>query len=147
MSDRQMTLAVQADSGFEKYRKPIRRDVFLTEMDKVVPWQALCEQIEPVYPKGQPKGGCRPIGLERMLRIHFLHQWFNLSDPAVQEALYDSQAMRKFVGIDLGREAVPDLQAASSADDSSARTHLERRMPRDGLDTQRCAPLGAAVRR
>ena len=62
--------------------------------------------IEPFYPK--PGNGRPPIGIERMLRIYFLQHWFNLSDPAVEEALYDSQAMRRFVGIDLGREPVPD---------------------------------------
>jgi transposase, IS5 family len=62
--------------------------------------------IEPVYPK--PGNGRPPVGVERMLRIYFLQQWFNLSDPGVEEALYDSEAMRGFVGIDLGREPVPD---------------------------------------
>ena len=105
----QLTLATQADSGFEAHRKPTRRDVFLAEMDKVVPWAELCALIEPHYPKPRADGGGRPtVGLERMLRIHFLQQWYALSDPAVEEALYDSAAMRRFVGIDLGREPVPD---------------------------------------
>jgi IS5 family transposase len=68
--------------------------------------RALCGLIEPFYPK--PGSGRPPVGVERMLRIYFLQQWFNLSDPAVEEALYDSQAMRRFVGIDLGREPAPD---------------------------------------
>ena len=101
---RQQTLA---DEGFERYRKRTRREQFLDEMDKIVPWKGLCEVIEPFYPK--PEGAGRPpIGLQRMLRIHFLQHWFNLSDPAVEEALYDSRAMRRFVGIDLGREPAPD---------------------------------------
>jgi IS5 family transposase len=76
-------------------------------MEAVIPWWDLCKVIKPFYPK--PKGaGRRPVGLERMLRIHFLQHWFNLSDPAVEEALYDSRAMRHFVGIDLGREPAPD---------------------------------------
>ena len=108
MSHRQMTLAMASDSGFERHRKPTRRDEFLAQMDQVVPWAALCELIAPVYPKARERGGRRPIGLERMLRIYFLQQWYDLSDPAVEEALYDSQAMRRFVGIDLGREAAPD---------------------------------------
>ena len=83
-----------------------RRAAFLAEMERVVPWSALCELIAPVYPK--PGNGRPPVGVERMLRIYFLQQWFNLSDPAVEEALYDSLAMRRFVGIDLGREPVPD---------------------------------------
>jgi len=101
---RQQTLA---DEGFERFRKPTRRDQFLAEMEAVIPWRDLCKVIRPFYPK--PKGAGRPpIGLERMLRIHFLQHWFNLSDPAVEEALYDSRAMRRFVGIDLGREPAPD---------------------------------------
>lgn len=100
---KQMTLAT---SGFDRYAKTTRRAAFLAEMDRVVPWAELCALIEAVYPK--PGNGRPPIGLERMLRIYFVQQWFNLSDPAVEEALYDSVAMRSFVGIDLGREPVPD---------------------------------------
>ena len=86
---------------------PHATDEFLAQMDQVVPWAKLCELIEPVYPKGEGAG--RPsVGLERMLRIYFLQQWFNLSDPAVEEALCDSASMRSFVGIDFGREAAPD---------------------------------------
>ena len=81
--------------------------VFFAEMDKIIPWRELCDVIEPFYPKADGAGR-PPIGIERMLRIHFLQHWFNLSDPAVEEALYDSRAMRTFVGIDLGREAAPD---------------------------------------
>ena len=96
-----------AECSFEHYRKPTRRDLFLAEMDKIIPWRELSEVIEPFYPK--PEGAGRPpVGIERMLRIHFLQHWFNLSDPAVEEALYDSRAMRNFVGIDLGKEPVPD---------------------------------------
>lgn len=96
-----------ATAGFEVYRKRTRRDEFLAQMDLVVPWASLCTLIEPLYPKGEGAG--RPtVGLERMLRIYFLQQWFNLSDPAVEESLYDSASMRQFVGIDLGREAAPD---------------------------------------
>jgi IS5 family transposase len=76
-------------------------------MDRIIPWAELAAVIEPFYPAG--KGAGRPpIGIERMLRIHFVQHWFNLSDPAVEEALYDSRALRRFVGIDLGREPVPD---------------------------------------
>ncbi len=94
-------------TGFEKYRKKTRKEQFLDEMEQIIPWNELCEVIEPYYPK--PKGaGRKPIGLERMLRIHFLQHWFELSDPGAEEALYDSRAMRLFVGIDLGHEPVPD---------------------------------------
>lgn len=107
---KQMSLSMQHDAGFERHRKATRRDVFLAEMDQVVPWAELCAVIAPHYPKAPAPGagGRRPIGLERMLRIHFLQQWYALSDPAVEEALYDSAAMRRFVGIDLGQEGVPD---------------------------------------
>ena len=96
-----------AESGFETYRKATRREQFLDDMDQVVPWSELCAVIEPFYPR--PSGaGRRPVGVERMLRIHFLQHWFALSDPSAEEALYDSRAMRRFAGIDLGREPVPD---------------------------------------
>jgi IS5 family transposase len=99
----QMTLAT---GTFEPYRKATRREIFLSEMDRVVPWAELCALIAPVYPKAG--NGRPPIGLERMLRIYFLQQWFNLSDPGVEEALNDSVAMARFVGLDLGAAAVPD---------------------------------------
>ena len=96
-----------AEVTFEQYRKSTRRERFLDEMNRVVPWAELVAVIEPVYPKAEGPGR-PPVGIERMLRLHCLQQWFNLSDPAVEEALYDSRAMRQFVGIDLGREPVPD---------------------------------------
>lgn len=104
---KQQTLAMAADqSGYEQYRKPTRRDEFLATMQAIVPWSALCEVIEPHYPKAG--NGRPPIGLQRMLRIHFIQHWFNLADLACEEALYDSASLRRFVGIDLGREPVPD---------------------------------------
>lgn len=105
---KQQTLSVAADqgAGFEQYRKATKRDVFLQTMERIVPWTALCEVIEPHYPKGI--GGRPPIGVERMLRMHFVQHWFNLADEACEEALLDSTALRRFVGIDLGRERVPD---------------------------------------
>ena len=96
-----------AEVSFEQYRKPTRRERFLDEMNRVVPWAELVAVIERVYPKAEGPGR-PPVGVERMLRLHCLQQWFNLSDPAVEEALYDSRAMRHFVGIDLGHEPVPD---------------------------------------
>ena len=101
---KQQTLA---GGSFEKYRKKTRKEQFLEEMETIIPWQQLTKAIEPFYPNPQGAGR-RPIGIERMLRIHFLQHWFNLSDPAVEESLYDSRAMRNFVGIDLGREPTPD---------------------------------------
>jgi len=105
--DRVMRQKTLAEGSFEKYRKKTRKELFLAEMESVIPWKELAAVIEPFYPKPQGAGR-RPIGIERMLRIHFLQHWFNLSDPAAEEALYDSRAMRNFVGIDLGKEPVPD---------------------------------------
>ena len=96
-----------AEVSFEPYRKPTRRERFLDEMNRVVPWAELVAVIEPVYPTAAGPGR-PPVGVERMLRLHCLQPWVNLSDPAVEEARYDSRAMRHFVGIDRGREPVPD---------------------------------------
>jgi len=96
-----------AAEDFEIYRKKTRKEKFLEEMESILPWKELSEVIEPYYPVPK-KAGRRPFGIERMLRIHFLQHWFELSDPAAEEALYDSRAMRQFVGIDLGKEPVPD---------------------------------------
>ena len=93
-------------TGFERYSKKTRRATFLEEMELVVPWSKLCALVEPHYPRAG--NGRRPVGIERMLRIYFLQQWFSLSDPAVEEALYDSPLMRHFAHIDLGNEPVPD---------------------------------------
>lgn len=93
-------------TGFERYTKKTKRALFLEEMDQVVPWAELCAVIEPYYPKAG--NGRPPVGVQRMLRVYFLQQWFNLSDPGVEEALYDSAVMRSFVGVDLGQEPVPD---------------------------------------
>jgi len=98
----------QTLSGFEKYGKTTRRARFLAEMDQIIPWPEISAAVTKVYPKIGEQGGRPPIPLERMLRIYFLQLWFNLSDPAVEEALYDSVAMRSFVGIDLGVEGAPD---------------------------------------
>jgi transposase, IS5 family len=106
MRSEAMKQTTLAQGGFEKYGKTTRRAVFLEEMDRVVPWTELCALIEPHYPKAG--NGRPPIGLERMLRLHFLQHWFNLSDPGLEDALYDSNALRQFAGIDLGREPVPD---------------------------------------
>jgi len=87
-------------------KKVTRREKFLAEMEAVVPWARLVALIEPHYPKGQR--GRPPMGIERMLRIYFLQQWYGLADEALEDALYDSQALRLFAGIDLGTEPVPD---------------------------------------
>jgi len=105
---KQQTLAMAADQNahYEQYRKLTKRDVFLATMERIVPWAALCAVIEPHYPKAG--NGRPPVGLERMLRMYFVQHWFNLADVACEDALLDSTALRRFVGIDLGRERVPD---------------------------------------
>lgn len=83
-----------ASMAWTQKGKVTRRERFLAEMDAVIPWARLLAVIAPHYPKaGQ---GRQPIGLERMLRIYFLQQWFNLSDPAAEDALYDGESMRRF---------------------------------------------------
>src|ERR1700733_4330446 len=92
---------------YAKKKKQTRREKFLDEMEQVVPWARLMEVIEPYYPKSG-KRGRPPIGLERMLRMYFIQQWYGLADEAVEDAIYDSQALRQFLGIDLSVENVPD---------------------------------------
>jgi len=88
-------------------KKLTRRDRFLAEIDAVTPWIVLETEIEPFYPKGESRGR-PPIGLMRMLRMYVVQQSFGLSDEGVGDAVYESQAIRAFVGIDLSREAAPD---------------------------------------
>jgi transposase, IS5 family len=87
-------------------KKRTRRDKFLAEMEQVVLWGRLVERLKPLYPKGER--GRPPIGLEKMLRIYFVQQWYGLADEALEDALYDSQALRGFAGIDLNHDPVPD---------------------------------------
>jgi transposase, IS5 family len=86
--------------------KVTRRERFLAEMDAVIPWPRLIRLIEPHYPKAG--NGRQPLGLEKMLRIYFLQQWFNLSDPQAEDAIYDSESMRRFAKVELGDDVVPD---------------------------------------
>ena len=96
-----------ASSEFGLKKKVTRREKFLSEMEQVVPWEALQALIEPVYPT-RGRVGRQPIGIAKMLRMYFLQQWFGLADEALEDAICDSQAMRDFVGIHLSRQAVPD---------------------------------------
>jgi transposase, IS5 family len=95
----------QAEYGAKK--KLTRRDIFLAKMEQVVPWSRLICVVEPHYPKSG-KRGRPPIGIERMLRMYFIQQWYGLADVAVEDAIYDSQALRNFCGIDLAVASVPD---------------------------------------
>ena len=101
---RQQTLASQ--SSFEKFGRKGKRELFLDQMEQVVPWSELLALVEPHYPKAG--NGRQPVGLRIMLRTYFLQQWFNLSDPGMEEAFYDSPALRRFAGVDLGLAAAPD---------------------------------------
>jgi len=87
-------------------KKTTRREAFLAEMEQVIPWQKFIQLIEPVYPKAG--AGRQPHPLERMLRVHFMQIWFNLSDPQAEDSLYDIESMRRFAGIELDADAIPD---------------------------------------
>ena len=95
-----------AGLAWSQKKKVTRRERFLAEMDAVVPWARLVALIEPHYPRAGR--GRQPLGIEKMLRVYFLQQWFNLSDPQAEEALYDSEAMRRFVGVELSEDVIPD---------------------------------------
>jgi IS5 family transposase len=104
MAMKQQTFASQ--SSFEKYGRKSRRELFLDEMEVVVPWVELEALVEPHYPRAG--NGRRPVGLSIMVRTYFMQQWFNLSDPGVEEALYESSTLRRFAGVDLGVAPAPD---------------------------------------
>jgi hypothetical protein len=102
--------------GFSDYelttaKKQTKREKFLSEMEAVVPWQALIDLIEPHYPKASKKGGRPPYPLATMLRVHLLQQWYSLSDPAMEEALIEVPTMRRFGGIELISDRIPDRGA------------------------------------
>jgi IS5 family transposase len=96
-----------ASAEYAMKKKRTRREKFLAEMDRIVPWARLIAVIEPLYPTSG-RVGRQPIGVPRMLRMYCLQQWYALADEALEDALYDSQALRDFVGIDLSRQSVPD---------------------------------------
>ena len=95
-----------AHAEFAAKKKCTRRERFIARMEEVIPWARLLAVIAPHYPKGER--GRPPIGLERMLRVYFLQQWYALADEALEDALYDSQALQRFAGIELDAEGVPD---------------------------------------
>ena len=101
---KQMTFASLAHAT---KKKVTRRENFLAEMETVVPWDRLIRLIEPHYPKMGPKGGRPTIPLATMLRVYCLQQWYALSDPMAEESLYDSDAMRRFAGLELGDDRIP----------------------------------------
>ena len=91
---------------YDAKRKVTSRERFLTEMDRVIPWTPLLAVIRPHYPTAGR--GRRPLPLETMLRVYFLQQWFDLSDPKAEDMPYDSESMRRFAQVDLGEDTVPD---------------------------------------
>lgn len=95
-------------TGYFDKGKKTRRERFLAEMERVVPWGRLCALIEPHYSKGSASGGRPPLPLERMFRVYCLQQWYNLSDPGAEEALYDSITMRRFAGVRTDQDVIPD---------------------------------------
>ena len=100
-----------ASAEFALKKKRTRREKFLADMERVVPWARLIAIVEPLYPKSG-RVGRPPIGVSKMLRMYCLQQWYGLADEALEDALYDSQALRDFVGVDLSRESVPDAALA-----------------------------------
>jgi IS5 family transposase len=95
-----------ASLAYDHKKKKTRREKFLEEMEQVIPWAEMVQVIKDYYPKAG--NGRQPMPLERMLRIYFMQQWYSLSDPAMEDALYDIESMRRFAGIDLAVDVVPD---------------------------------------
>ena len=112
-----------AQAEHQNKKKVTRRERFLAEMNVLVPWQRLLDALSPsYYPDAAGKRGRPPTPLDRMLRIYFLQQWYGLADEALEDAIYDSQAMRDFVGIDLSIESVPDATTLLRFRHQSGRT-------------------------
>jgi IS5 family transposase len=95
-----------AGLAYDNKKKKTRRERFLEEMEKVIPWKEMTEAIRPYYPKAG--NGRQPMVLEMMLRVYFMQQWYGLSDPAMEDSLYDIESMRRFAGIDLETDVIPD---------------------------------------
>jgi transposase, IS5 family len=123
-----------AEVEYGAKKKQTRRDKFLADMDAVVPWSRLVERLGPLYPKGER--GRPPVLLERMLRVYFVQQWYGLSDDGVEDAFYDSQALRGFAGIALNRDPIPDATTVLHF-----RHWLERHDLAKGLFDEVCAML------
>jgi len=95
-----------ASLAYESKKKKTRREKFLEEMDRVIPWDELLQEIKKYYPKAG--NGRQPMPLKRMLKIYFMQQWYKLSDPAMEDALYDSESIRRFADIDIETDEIPD---------------------------------------
>ena len=119
----QITLASQAI--FEKHCRKGKREIFLDQMEQVAPWSSLLALVEPHYPNAG--NGRQPVGLAIMLRTYFLQQWFNLSDPGMEEAFYDSLALRRFAGVTLAWPPRPmSPPSCASANCWSSTSYAER---------------------
>jgi len=125
-----------AESGFERRPKRTRKQQFLAEMDAVVPWQRLVALVEPVQPKMGARGGQQPYSAETMLRIHFMQQWFALSDPAMEDALHDIPALRAFARLDAGCDLIPD---------ESSILRFRHRLEKHGLAERLLAEVNALL--
>jgi len=101
-----MRSASFASLAYENKKKKTRREKFLEEMEQAIPWEKLLQVVRKHYPMAG--NGRQPMPLERMLRIYFMQQWYGLSDPAMEDALYDSEAMRRFADIELEVDVIPD---------------------------------------
>ena len=136
-----------ADAEFAAKKRVTRRERFLGEMEQVVPWAALLAVLAPHdFPGAEGRRGRPPIGLERMLRMYFLQQWFGLSDEGLEDAIYDSQALRGFLGLDLGREAVPDATTLLGFRHLLEAQGLTERIFRDRQRGAACARVDAQPR-
>jgi IS5 family transposase len=101
-----MITATFASLAYENKKKKTRREKFLEEMDQVIPWEELVQIIKKYYPRAG--NGRQPMPLERMLRIYFMQQWYGLSDPSMEDALYDIESLRRFADIDIEADVIPD---------------------------------------
>lgn len=134
-------------SEYAMKKKRMRREKFLADMERVVPWSRLIAVIEPLYlTRGRVVR--QPIGVPRMLRMYCLPQWYGLADEALEDALYDSQALRDFVGIDLSRESVPPVPGSAQSTPALGAVEYERfesdqtqllQWPRGGVEQRRHA--------
>ena len=125
-----------AETGYERRPKTTKRQRFLTEMDAVIPWARLTTLVDPVQPKMTARGGQISYAAETMLRIHFMQQWFALSDPGMEEALHDIPAMRTFAKLDAGDDLIPD---------ESSILRFRHRLEKHGLAERMLAEVNALL--
>lgn len=125
-----------AESGYERRPKATKRQRFLSEMDAVIPWSRLVALVDPAQPKRSERGGRVAFPTETMLRIHFMQQWFALSDPGMEEALHDIPALRAFAGLDAGSDLIPD---------ESSILRFRHRLNQHGLADQLLAEVNALL--